>query len=322
VIRTGVGADPRIGIDLDRLLLASERGGAAMAPADLQAPAAAAPAASDVTFDRVSGSLRVEGSQRPYWLVLGQSWSTGWTASAGGHDLGPPVVVNGYGNAWYVDPAVVGTGPVEVSISWTPQRLVWVFIVVSVLAGLACLVLMLRPGKRSDPPPLADDGRPWHPTLRLPSRFDRLLQRPAVLAATGGGTADEAPAGDDTAVVPGRRRAVLAAVAFGLFAALNLPLAGATPLLAVPLGGAVYLVARWRRGGSLPAALAALALGSTGVYIVVRQAVARYEPVFEWPTYFPRAHLLGLLAVFLLGVEAVRDLLTRRRPTTTASPET
>ena len=60
---------------------------------------------------------------QPFWLVLGQSDNSGWTASVDGHDIGRPQLVDGYANGWLINPAA---GDVKISLRWTPQRNVWI----------------------------------------------------------------------------------------------------------------------------------------------------------------------------------------------------
>jgi arabinofuranan 3-O-arabinosyltransferase len=316
VLRTGVGADRDLALDIDRLLLSSDRGGTALAHTELPSDVAAAPATSDAQFEHVDGSLKVAGSTSPYWVVLGQSWSTGWKATANGHELGAPVVVNGYGNAWYVDPEVVGPGPVEISITWAPQSLVWAFIGLSVAGGLVCLVLMIRrPRRRREPGEVADDGRPPTPVLRLPPMLARRFR------------VDD-DAGDEGGPWPAegrrpRRALALTALAVGLFAVLNLPLARTNAVLALASAiGAVAVAAfvvaciRSPRAGGILALAGAGCLALAALHILAFQVIRRYPPDFGWPTNFPAAHVLGLLAVFFLAGEAVRDLI-RRTPTET-----
>jgi hypothetical protein len=245
----------------------------------------------------------VDGATSPFWLVLGQSWSTGWTATANGQPLGTPVPVNGYGNAWYVDPAVVGTGPIDLRLAWAPQRIVWIAIGLSVLGGALCLVLMVRrPRRRREPEALpAEPTRPLVPDL-VPPRQE---------------------AGGDP---PGRRTALLAAGAVGLFAVLNLPFTPVGvplisvdlpsfiyPLLALPLAGATYAALRARRSHGVLGLAGAASLALAASYIVGRQALRHLASNFTWPIEFSRVHILGLAAVFLLGADALAELLRRRR---------
>jgi hypothetical protein len=84
--------------------------------------------------------LKVRTDGTPFWLVLGQSHSDGWEATASGRDLGSPMLVNGFANGWQVRPGRAGT--IDITLRWTPQRVVWIGIGISVLAIVACLVLL------------------------------------------------------------------------------------------------------------------------------------------------------------------------------------
>ena len=92
---------------------------------------------------RTSFDLSVTGATKgqPFWLVLGQSNNSGWTASVDGHDLGKPQLVDGYANGWLIDP---GAGNVAVALRWTPQRNVWIALAVSLVGVLLCLFLAIR----------------------------------------------------------------------------------------------------------------------------------------------------------------------------------
>ena len=95
--------------------------------------------------------VEVDDADEPFWLVLGQSASDGWTASVDGGTAGPRTVVDGYANGWLITPD--GSGPIEVHLRWGPQRLVWVGFAVSGLAIAACVGLLVRGRRRARPLP-------------------------------------------------------------------------------------------------------------------------------------------------------------------------
>lgn len=300
ILRSAPGRDT--GLDLDRLALTSDAGGAALPLADLPSTVPAPPATTVERTGNVDYHATVPSAERPFWFVVGQSWSTGWKATANGHDLGPPTVINGYANGWYVDPAVVGSGPVSLDVTWAPQRIVWIFIVVSALAVAACLGLMVFGRRRREAHALEPlPGRPDVPELGLPWPWSR---REA-----------------DATAPADRRTAVVAAIAFGAFVAVDVPTQWGYPLLGVPLALALAWSLRAPRSRSVLGLAAAGSFCLAGAYIFIQQRRNRYLPNFIWPTLFSRVHILGLLAVFLLGAEGLRDVLRRRPVEPAPSPQ-
>jgi hypothetical protein len=110
--------------------------------------------------------LQVRSDGKPFWLVLGQSHNDGWEATVNGHSLGSPTLVNGFANGWIVRGH---TGTFEVTLRWTPQRVVWVAIAVSLAMVVLSVVLViaLRRRRRVDDPPLTDS--PTARSLRFTS---------------------------------------------------------------------------------------------------------------------------------------------------------
>ncbi|MEZ5141941.1 MAG: alpha-(1-_3)-arabinofuranosyltransferase family protein [Acidimicrobiales bacterium] len=300
------------GIDLDRLVLSSAAGGAPEAEptsASPVPPGTVVPATSVTASGRVDATVRATGAARPFWLTLGQSWSTGWKATVNGRDLGPPQVINGFANGWYVDPTALGTGPdLDVRLVWGPQRIVWIAVAVSVagvLAGLA-LLFFARTARRRPPVTVDIAARPFDP------RFERPAWWP--------GSHRDAPAADhdrdpgdpvrgERAAVAGRP-AVVAGLALGAFALVTLPTRWLQLLAAVPYAVAVIAGMRWRRGRGVLGLAGAASLGLAASYYVLQQVRNRYPADFMWPQLFDRVSVLGLLAVLLLLAEAVRELLT------------
>ncbi|MGI8796904.1 MAG: hypothetical protein ACR2IR_10055, partial [Acidimicrobiia bacterium] len=278
---------------VDEVVLGSAAGGAphalgafgavptASAPGRAGRSAATPGGAPTVTVEdegRTSMKLRVEGAEAPFWLVLGQSDNDGWRASVDGHDLGRSQLVDGYANGWLV-PGDLGGGDLEVTLTWTPQRLVWIAIGISGLAMLACTALALR-GRR----------RPGHGAPRGPG-VEPALTSPLVAGGTRPPfvTLVAAPLG--------------AAVVAGV---LVRPWAGL-------LVGALVLGALVRpRLRVLLTAGAPLAIGAAGLYIVVQNSRYDYPPLFEWPTFFDSVHVLGWLAVVLLAADALVEVLRER----------
>jgi uncharacterized membrane protein len=211
-----------------------------------------------------------------------------------GFDLSAPdtvqVIIDGYGNGWYLDSG--GQPSVRIHVEWTPQRIVWAALAVSAAAVLACLVLVVIGDRRRRGALMLDDDpeRPFDPHLDL-----------------GVGRIS-------TAASP--RAALFGAIGLAVFAALSLPF-GAWSLVAPLLGVAGWAAYRSPRGRSLLTLSALAAYGLAAGYIVTSQWRHDYRSDFNWPTQFERVHEIGLLAIFLLFADAIRDLLPKTRKSET-----
>jgi hypothetical protein len=129
------------GWNVDRVVLSSDTAGKPTAITPAGAPIRDSGATVRTTSSTPdSYHLRVHTDGSPFWLVLGESHSDGWQATAAGKDLGSPTLVNGFANGWQVRPGHAGT--IDIALRWTPQRLVWIGIGASVLAVLVCLALV------------------------------------------------------------------------------------------------------------------------------------------------------------------------------------
>jgi hypothetical protein len=197
-----------------------------------------------------------------------------------GHDKGKGELVNGYANGWLVDPNRKTT--FDVSLTWTPQRAVWIAIALSGITMLLCSALALGLWSRrrlvAEPPGGMDEP----PVFRSPLAIAGARPRWPVVAATGLGV--------------------------GLVAAVLIkPLPG---LLVGLLVFAALVRPRWR---VLLAIGAPAALGLAGLYVLVGQTLHDYPPVFEWPTFFDRVHMLGWFAVALLAADGVVEAVRTRR---------
>lgn len=275
------------GFDLDRVVLASRAGGGASADLAADGVVAArrdrpAPVVRVLRNGRASASIEVEPTAARSWLVLGQSHNAGWQASIDGKSLGAPQLVDGYANGWRV-PA--HKAPVIVDVEWTPQRTVERSIAMSLVTVTLCLGIVLVSYRRQSSPRLG--------SIAVLARADvEPTIAPVVTAA------------DHVSVT----RRVVAAVIVGLFAAVAVnPVVGLAGAIAVAL---VLTWPRLRRWFVLAAPAFVLL---DGLYIAVRQVRHDFPPIFEWPTFFGRARLIGWLVVVVLAADVVIELAVGRR---------
>ena len=139
-VRVSTVAGKDVGLDIDRVVLRSAAGGTPRTTNGQFAPVP--PTVTVESAGRVSYSLRVEDATEPFWLVLGQSRNDGWKATVKGQgSLGAPTLIDGYANGWYVTPT--GSEPIEITLTWTPQRILWIAIALSALALASCVALVV-----------------------------------------------------------------------------------------------------------------------------------------------------------------------------------
>ena len=292
------------GLDVDRVALTSLAGGTAVPAAAsgssdqvvvaLQPVTPTDQPAVEVTStspDRVE--LEVSGLDERSWLVFGESLSEGWKATSPElGDLGPSSLIQGYANGWVLDPT---SGTVHITLEWTPQKVVWAGIGISLLAVIGCLAIILvpvvlrrrRPDRPGGPP---DEGYPL--ALDRPDR-------------------------------PGSLRATLAGgIGIGVFAALNLPRDNVlvSLVLAVGLGLATGLVIRSGRGQTILAWAAPGALAVAGIYTVAKEWRGGYTSS-EWPQIFDPVHVLGVFAVLVLAALAAVNAWRDERGATDVGPD-
>ncbi|MEO7556448.1 MAG: alpha-(1-_3)-arabinofuranosyltransferase family protein [Acidimicrobiales bacterium] len=297
VLRTRPGATT--GLDIDQLSLRSAADGGLSAAlgtlADEARSGSAHPDNAVQPIVRVSNDAPdafdafVVGARvgQPFWLVLGQSASSGWTASVDGKDLGEPTLVNGYANGWLINPT---TQAMRVHVGFAPQKVVNRALAVSAVAALVCLALALS--RRGRP-------KPWEvpAAIRLTdgnADDGDLEPRPLSWSALTSYEGVPPP-------VPSRVLTV-AALALGSFVV-------AGPVVALVTGALSAGALAWRRGRWLVALGSPAALAVAAAYVITWQIRFRIAPGLEWPGELERAHPLGWLAVTLL----VADVTIARR---------
>lgn len=283
ILRTAPGNES--GVDIDDLHLHSRPGGE---PGLDDTPHAPGPA---VTVDHqgfVDADLTVADPQAPFWLILGQSWNPGWTASVAGADGGPlgePTLVNGYANGWLVTPSSDG-GDLTVHLEWTPQRAVWLSMGLSALGVVVCLVLLVVDPRRRRTVGAEATAVAADPGLR-PTWSSPLagIDRPArPIVAVGAATA-----------------------------ALVLTTAFSGPAWGVLAGVGALAALRWRWGLPLVRLGAVLGFAGAAGYITLSELIRRYPADFNWPVRFDATNWPVLLSVALLVIATLIDVAVARR---------
>jgi arabinofuranan 3-O-arabinosyltransferase len=148
-LRSSVGEET--GLDLDGVTLRSREDGEAAADARPADPPAVDAELVRATAGRTSVHADLDAGDDPFWFVLGQSRSSGWDVSVDGGSAGPRTLVDGYANGWLITPDA--SGRVAVTLTWTPQRQVWLAMGVSALAIVLSALILLRTARTGPPPP-------------------------------------------------------------------------------------------------------------------------------------------------------------------------
>jgi MFS family permease len=243
--------------------------------------------------DATSMKLRVDDASAPFWLVLGQSFNKGWEAKVDGKTLDPPTLVDAYANGWRVHPT--GSGPMNITVTWTPQRTFDIALIISVLATLACLAILVgafvvRRRRRArdaaadgDPAPIGDRLAVGAPTA--PAFVGRWLPRPL---------ARRTVATVATVIGTGLGAALIVRPWVGLLVAAFVLLAIRSP--------------KWRL--ALRVVPPVLVLG-VAFYITVGQRLDRFAPTFDWPTRFSEMSVPTWIAIVLFASDAVIAMVWR-----------
>jgi hypothetical protein len=119
----------------------------------------------------------------PSWLILGESFNRGWRAVCNGKDLGPPRPMQGYANGWPI------TGDCQtVDFTWSPNRLLPIAYVISLVGCLVLLGVLLLRRRRGPAAAVADVEPEPLPGWTVPERWPlgRALAAGVVLGAAFG----------------------------------------------------------------------------------------------------------------------------------------
>jgi arabinofuranan 3-O-arabinosyltransferase len=225
----------------------------------------------------------VRGAQRgvPFWLVLGESSSSGWRATVDRGDPTSSQLVNGYANGWLVVPPASNFG---ISLEWVPQRTVWVALGISAATLVLCLVLACWRRRRANR--RRDARGNGGPDAREPE-----LASPLVSPGTG----------------VTWRAALVTAAAGGFVSAVVAPWwIGAVVALCI---AAAMVRPRLRPLLTLGAPLCVLLTAS---YVVVQQVRHDYAYGYLWVEHFARVADVAWLAVLLLAADALVEVVRTR----------
>ncbi|MEO6156618.1 MAG: hypothetical protein ABIQ39_03200, partial [Ilumatobacteraceae bacterium] len=121
-----VGANGlRSGIDVDRVVLSE----------GTPAPATAGPTVT-VQRTRTTRTATVAACPGGCWLIFGEGYNSGWTATAAGRSLGAPRQIAGGFNGWWLAPSSTAT---TVAIAWKAQGGLNLALTASAIGVLLCL---------------------------------------------------------------------------------------------------------------------------------------------------------------------------------------
>jgi hypothetical protein len=224
-----------------------------------------------------SASAIVRGTGSSSWLVLGQSLSAGWHASADGKSLGAPILIDGYANGWKL-PASPPGSIVNVSFVWTPQHVVNIAQLLSLLGLLLVIALIIWPSKRRA---AWRDAAFTVPRLASPFRYSGAPRSWLVTAIVSIGVG----------------------LAVGFFTA---PINGLCSLVLCAVG----LRVPWSRFLLFFGSVGALALA--GLLTAYGQHKTIYPWNIGWPQHFPVASTCAWVAMALLIVDGAVELLRER----------
>ena len=345
------------GFNIDRLVLDSAPGGSAelplpggkvpfITPTPAGQPAGNTPKVTVLSKTPVSMNLKITGATRPFWLVLGESYSMGWQASMdGGHSnnknitLPKPELIDGFANGWLVNPASSSSGTLHVVLTWTPQTPVWIALGLSGAGMLLCILIVLAS--------YLERKRLKKLTSRLvTTAYMHLSRVPAIgnmISMISRHHAIDSKTDPDTSVaayLPTRHidsysrdaddeqptlaspftwdRISLSTGRILILALITGVIAGSvsTPWIGLALFVAVLACMAFSWGRTLLTMTAFTTIVSTGVYMVYRQAMEHFLPGSSWAPQFATASTLTWIAVTFLAADAIiTGLFGKRTPT-------
>ncbi len=139
--RVTTDTEPRSGLQVDRVVLTPDAVEPTAAPTSR-------PTATVTSSDRLHRTVQVDGCPDGCWLVLGEGYHQSWSARTDDGSLGPPQLVDGGFNGWWIPPSSTAT---TVHIAWTAQGPLDVALAVSLATVVMAVVLVVADRRR--PPP-------------------------------------------------------------------------------------------------------------------------------------------------------------------------
>jgi len=257
------------GLNIDRIVLTSHSLG------EQSDAVRVLPKISDLKNTRTQIDLSISKTNEPFWLVLGQSFSDGWTLKGADKTIAEsPVLINGFANGWLIDPPASKT--MDLSISWEPQKTVWIALLISVISVIILLLLALRS--------LPD--RTQAPSMPRFSKSTRTSSRKLPIP-----------------------NAVLCSVSVLIFSLVNLP---NFLLISLIVAFFFFLTLRQQIANYGLLLFSFLFMGLSSFMIVIDQIKERHPRDFVWPLFFERFHILGVISILFIAAAAFYDLLNSR----------
>lgn len=314
------------GFGIDRLVLDSAAGGgpapgASRTTGTLPPPVPGpSPKVRVLSQSATGATVSVTGADHPFWFVLGESLNSGWVATLDGHSLGHSQLVDGFANGWYIDPRGSTRSTMTITLTWTPQRAVWISVVISGAALAFCLVLALWPRRRRG------HRAPRYPKAAYSSLDELQALRSSALrslskarygdsrypthtmieeAEDAGPRLTSPFITDNLALLNTRSPWIYILVPFTGAAISSLVL---SPLAGLAIGMAALVALKTRHGRAVLTAGVFATVTAAAIYVVVGQAVSPHLPGGSWPAHQNFAGTLTWFATCLLATDVLIEI--------------
>ena len=147
IVRSTAGL--KSAIDVNRIVLRSaDSATTATATAEAEADRRPSPAVRVLSSGRTSRSIRVDACPTGCWIVFGEGFNLGWSASSHGSSLGTQQPVDGGFNGWLLPPSDV---PRTIELTWSGQTSVDLGLLITGVGLVLCFVVIARRRRRTDP---------------------------------------------------------------------------------------------------------------------------------------------------------------------------